>query len=132
MLFWRLMLCCLCSKSQTWLVLMVLVLLVLLLRGCSIGLEGSVTIVWRFSAPHVCLLFSACSLLCAACSLQIPKLACMIVVSVMAGLLCRHFCPTDSMGYIMTSKNSWFKVTHSAAVFFKRPYLVYSDRRQSN
>lgn len=42
--------------------------------------------------------------------MQIPKLACMVVVSVLAGLLCRHFCPVDELGYIMTSKNSWFKV----------------------
>ncbi|CAM9533776.1 unnamed protein product, partial [Hapterophycus canaliculatus] len=43
--------------------------------------------------------------------LQLPKLALMIVVSVFAGSLCRYFCPADDMGYIMTSKNSWFKVS---------------------
>ena len=42
---------------------------------------------------------------------QIPKLACMVLVSVFAGSLCRYFCPADDMGYIMTSKNSWFKVS---------------------
>ncbi|CBJ34022.1 conserved unknown protein [Ectocarpus siliculosus] len=41
--------------------------------------------------------------------LQVPKLAFMIVVSILAGSLCRHFCPADDTGYIMTSKNSWFK-----------------------
>ncbi|CAM9613899.1 unnamed protein product, partial [Laminaria digitata] len=56
--------------------------------------------------------------------LQIPKLACMIVVSVMAGLLCRHFCPTDAMGYIMTSKNSWFKVNYTRKVQHFAAYLV--------
>lgn len=54
-------------------------------------------------------------------SLQIPKLGCMIVVSVLAGSLCRHFCPADSMGYIITSKNSWFKVTRNLA----RRCIVY-------
>ncbi|CAN0457683.1 unnamed protein product, partial [Discosporangium mesarthrocarpum] len=41
---------------------------------------------------------------------QVPKLTTMIVVSVLAGLLCRHFCQVDDKGYIVTSKRSWFKV----------------------
>lgn len=63
-------------------------------------------------ARHACALLNG---LCRAVvptlsSLQIPKLACMIMVSVFAGSLCRYFCPADESGYIMTSKNSWFKV----------------------
>ncbi|CAM9649289.1 unnamed protein product [Ectocarpus sp. 12 AP-2014] len=56
--------------------------------------------------------------------LQVPKLACMIVVSVLAGSLCRYFCPADDTGYIMTSKNSWFKVNYTRKVQHFAAYLV--------
>ncbi|CAB1096207.1 unnamed protein product [Ectocarpus sp. CCAP 1310/34] len=57
--------------------------------------------------------------------LQVPKLACMIVVSVLAGSLCRYFCPADDTGYIMTSKNSWFKVNgQTTAILRLFPYFV--------
>ncbi|CAM9242543.1 unnamed protein product [Sphacelaria rigidula] len=56
--------------------------------------------------------------------LQIPKISCMIVVSVLAGLLCRHFCPADESGYIITSKNSWFKVNYTRKVQHFAAYLV--------
>ncbi|CAM9737457.1 unnamed protein product [Pylaiella littoralis] len=56
--------------------------------------------------------------------LQIPKLVCMVVVSVFAGLLCRFFCPADDLGYIITSKNSWFKVNYTRKVQHFAAYLV--------
>ncbi|CAM9803260.1 unnamed protein product [Ectocarpus fasciculatus] len=57
-------------------------------------------------------------------ALQVPKLACMIVVSIFAGSLCRYFCPADDTGYIMTSKNSWFKVNYTRKVQHFAAYLV--------
>ncbi|CBN74986.1 conserved unknown protein [Ectocarpus siliculosus] len=56
--------------------------------------------------------------------LQVPKLACMIAVSILAGSLCRYFCPADDTGYIMTSKNSWFKVNYTRKVQHFAAYLV--------
>lgn len=35
----------------------------------------------------------------------------MMFVSWLGGLICRHYCETDDKGYIITNKNSAFKVS---------------------
>ncbi len=35
---------------------------------------------------------------------------CMMAVSLFGGFLCRYFCPIDQKGYIVTRKDSVFKV----------------------
>jgi len=40
---------------------------------------------------------------------QLPKIALMMAVSLVGGLLCRKFCDIDADGYIITNKNTVFK-----------------------
>jgi hypothetical protein len=61
---------------------------------------------------------------------QLPKLGVMVLVSVIGGLTCRYFCETEN-GYIMTSRNSKFRVNytrkfqHFAA--YAIPLVIKSD-----
>ena len=52
------------------------------------------------------------------------KLAVMMVLSLAGGLLCRHFCNTDEKGYIISSKNHWFKVNYTRKIQHFAAYLV--------
>eukprot|EP00808_Paulinella_micropora_P012916 g4247.t1 len=44
---------------------------------------------------------------------QLPKLFVMMAVSLVGGAVCRRFCDVDSEGYIITNKDSWFKVNYT-------------------
>jgi len=52
------------------------------------------------------------------------KIIVMMLMSWAGGLLCRHFCPVDEKGYIITSKNSWFKVNYTRKLQHFAAYLV--------
>ena len=52
------------------------------------------------------------------------KLMAMIIVAILAGLVCRHFCETDEKGYILKSKNSWFKVNYTRKIQHFAAYLI--------
>ena len=52
------------------------------------------------------------------------KLAIMMVLSLLGGLLCRHYCNTDEKGYITSSKNGWFKVNYTRKIQHFAAYLV--------
>ena len=41
------------------------------------------------------------------------KLLVMMLLALCGGLLCRHYCHTDEKGYIVSSKNGWFKVNYT-------------------
>ncbi|ETK82265.1 hypothetical protein F442_12519, partial [Phytophthora nicotianae P10297] len=45
--------------------------------------------------------------------MQLPKLAVMMLVSLIGGVICRVFCDVDEKGYIMTNKSSKFKVNYT-------------------
>ncbi|RHZ38387.1 hypothetical protein DYB31_013488 [Aphanomyces astaci] len=55
---------------------------------------------------------------------QLPKLACMIVVSLIGGLICRAFCSVDNKGYIITNKSSVFKVNYTRKLQHFAAYMV--------
>jgi dolichol kinase len=52
------------------------------------------------------------------------KLAIMILMSLLGGLLCRHYCKVDDNGYIITNKDSWFKVNYTRKLQHFAAYLV--------
>jgi len=52
------------------------------------------------------------------------KLFIMLLVSLAGGLVCRHYCETDNNGYIITNKNSWFKVNYTRKIQHFAAYLV--------
>ena len=52
------------------------------------------------------------------------KLTVMMVLSLLGGLLCRHYCNTDEKGYITSSKNGWFKVNYTRKIQHFAAYLV--------
>ncbi|KDO23571.1 hypothetical protein SPRG_10766 [Saprolegnia parasitica CBS 223.65] len=55
---------------------------------------------------------------------QLPKLGCMMAVSLLGGLVCRCFCEVDSKGYIMTNKSSVFKVNYTRKLQHFAAYMV--------
>ncbi|CAK4083034.1 unnamed protein product [Aphanomyces euteiches] len=55
---------------------------------------------------------------------QLPKLVCMMVVSLIGGLICRCFCTVDDKGYIITNKNSAFKVNYTRKLQHFAAYMV--------
>ncbi|KAG9402633.1 hypothetical protein AC1031_007241 [Aphanomyces cochlioides] len=55
---------------------------------------------------------------------QLPKLVCMMVVSLLGGLICRCFCTVDDKGYIITNKNSAFKVNYTRKLQHFAAYMV--------
>ena len=52
------------------------------------------------------------------------KLFVMMILALLGGMLCRHFCNTDEKGYITTSKNMWFKVNYTRKIQHFAAYLV--------
>ena len=52
------------------------------------------------------------------------KIFIMIATAFLGGLLCRHYCKTDEKGYILTGKNSWFKVNYTRKIQHFAAYLV--------
>lgn len=52
------------------------------------------------------------------------KLALMALMAVAGGLVCRHFCQMDQEGYIITNKDSWFKVNYIRKLQHFAAYLV--------
>jgi len=55
---------------------------------------------------------------------QLPKLALMMTVSLLGGLLCRYFCRTDADGYIVTTKSDVFKVNYTRKLQHFAAYLI--------
>lgn len=56
--------------------------------------------------------------------LQLPKLATMLAVSTIGGLICRYFCAVDEKGYILTNKSSTFKVNYTRKLQHFAAYMV--------
>ncbi len=52
------------------------------------------------------------------------KLLVMMLLALCGGLLCRHYCHTDEKGYIVSSKNGWFKVNYTRKIQHFAAYLV--------
>ena len=48
----------------------------------------------------------------------------MMLVSTLGGLVCRYFCDVDDLGYIITEKNSVFKVNYTRKIQHFCAYLV--------
>jgi len=55
---------------------------------------------------------------------QLPKLCLMMAVSLVGGLLCRKFCEVDADGYIITNKNTVFKVNYTRKLQHFAAYLI--------
>lgn len=55
---------------------------------------------------------------------QTPKVALMIFVSLLGGLMCRYFCRVDEKGYIITSKADVFKVNYTRKLQHFAAYLI--------
>ncbi|KAF0734342.1 hypothetical protein Ae201684P_018148 [Aphanomyces euteiches] len=56
--------------------------------------------------------------------MQLPKLGCMMLVSLLGGIICRCFCSVDDKGYIITNKNSAFKVNYTRKLQHFAAYMV--------
>ncbi|OQS07505.1 hypothetical protein THRCLA_00479 [Thraustotheca clavata] len=56
--------------------------------------------------------------------MQLPKLACMMAVSLFGGIICRCFCQVDAKGYIITNKSSVFKVNYTRKLQHFAAYMV--------
>ena len=54
----------------------------------------------------------------------VVKLSVMMILALLGGMLCRHYCNTDEKGYITTSKNKWFKVNYTRKIHHFAAYLV--------
>ena len=52
------------------------------------------------------------------------KLSIMMLLALLGGMLCRHYCNIDEKGYITTSKNKWFKVNYTRKIQHFAAYLV--------
>ncbi len=52
------------------------------------------------------------------------KLSVMLLMSLAGGAVCRYYCRTDKKGYIVSSKNSWFKVNYTRKLQHFAAYLV--------
>ncbi|MCK9423530.1 MAG: hypothetical protein M0Q38_13120 [Bacteroidales bacterium] len=52
------------------------------------------------------------------------KLFIMLLVSLLGGIVCRHYCKTDDKGYIITNPNSWFKVNYTRKIQHFAAYLI--------
>lgn len=55
---------------------------------------------------------------------QVSKFAVMCSVSCIGGLICRYFCNVDEKGYIITNKQSAFKVNYTRKLQHFAAYLV--------
>jgi len=56
--------------------------------------------------------------------MQLPKVGVMMLVALLGGLTCRYFCPTDTKGYITTSKHNVFKVNYTRKFQHFAAYMV--------
>ena len=52
------------------------------------------------------------------------KLFIMMILALLGGMLCRHYCNINEKGYITTSKNKWFKVNYTRKIQHFAAYLV--------
>ena len=52
------------------------------------------------------------------------KLSVMMILALLGGILCRHYCNIDEKGYIINSKNKWFKVNYTRKIQHFAAYLV--------
>ena len=52
------------------------------------------------------------------------KLFIMLIMSLIGGALCRYYCKVDDKGYIISSKNSWFKVNYTRKLQHFAAYLI--------
>ena len=52
------------------------------------------------------------------------KLSIMMILALLGGMLCRHYCNIDDKGYITSSKNNWFKVNYTRKIQHFAAYLV--------
>ncbi|MHC9539223.1 MAG: hypothetical protein AB9903_06855 [Vulcanimicrobiota bacterium] len=52
------------------------------------------------------------------------KLLIMLFMSLVGGLVCRHYCKVDEKGYIITNRSSWFKVNYTRKLQHFAAYLV--------
>lgn len=52
------------------------------------------------------------------------KLFVMSLMSFLGGLFCRHYCKIDEHGYIITNKDTWFKVNYTRKLQHFAAYLV--------
>lgn len=52
------------------------------------------------------------------------KLFIMMIMSLLGGLVCRHYCETDEKGYISRSKSNWFKINYTRKIQHFAAYLV--------
>ncbi|KAL0585147.1 hypothetical protein ABG067_005043 [Albugo candida] len=92
------------SFDFVFLTCMVLYLVVLLLLTCFYE-------PWLLTSLHFWLM-------------QLPKLGVMILVSLLGGIVCRHYCAVDAKGYIITSKSSRFKVNYTRKLQHFAAYMV--------
>jgi dolichol kinase len=54
----------------------------------------------------------------------VPKLAIMMGVSTLGGIICRLFCIVDESGYVLTERNSKFKVNYTRKFQLLAAYLI--------
>jgi len=52
------------------------------------------------------------------------KLFIILLLSLMGGVICKHYCKTDDKGYILTNQGSWFKVNYTRKIQHFAAYLV--------
>ena len=52
------------------------------------------------------------------------KLSIMMFLSIFGGMVCRYYCHVDEKGYILSSKNKWFKVNYTRKIQHFAAYLV--------
>jgi len=56
--------------------------------------------------------------------MQLPKIGVMVVTSLGGGLVCRYFCKLDERGYIITSRDSRFKVNYTRKLQHFAAYTI--------
>lgn len=54
----------------------------------------------------------------------LPKLVVMMAVSALGGIVCRFFCIVDDAGYVITERNSTFKVNYTRKLTLLAAYLI--------
>ncbi|GLE00473.1 hypothetical protein PINS_up009230 [Pythium insidiosum] len=55
---------------------------------------------------------------------MLPKLVAMLGVSTLGGIICRLFCIVDDAGYVLTERNSKFKVNYTRKLQLLAAYLI--------
>jgi len=56
--------------------------------------------------------------------MQVPKVAVMVVTSLGGGIVCRWFCKVDENGYVITNKDSVFKVNYTRKLQHFAAYAI--------